>query len=292
MDILWITIIILLYSFQTLFQTYYTKAYPGRTELATPIFCVLESVAIVAVTLSFIGFNFTLSWQTLVIGVLNAAALFSYNTTLMKASTKGSYAFMNVMMLSGGILVPMVYVAFLGIFPAWYQYLAIAAMLVAFVLMNLEDIKLKGTPAGYYILCVLLFLSNGLYGTFIKLQDEVNSDESKEMIILTFGIMGVIALLQLLAKEKKDTFKAFRMNKKSLLWLILCLASAALAINVLVMLVAMMENTAILYTLENGGVLVVSALYSMILFKEKPSFLKLTGLGVAAAAMIVLSIPQ
>lgn len=292
MDLLLLAVIILLYSFQTLFQTFYTKAYPGKEGLASPVFCILESVAIVIVTLCFIGFKFELSWPTLGIGILNAAALFGYNTSLMKASTKGSYAFMNVMMVAGGILVPMVYVAFLGIIPSWYQYIAIAAMLLSFLLMNLEDIKLKGTPLVYYILCAILFLCNGLYGTFLKLQDEINPAESKEMIILTFGIMGVIAVIQLLAKEKKETFKAFKMNKKSLFWLILCVATAALAINALVLVVSIMENTAILYTMENGGVLLVSALYSIFLFKEKPTLLKSLGILISAGSMVVLSLPN
>ena len=291
MDLLLILVIILLYSFQTLFQTFYAKAYPGKEELSTPVFCILESVAIVLVTWAFIGFRFSLSWPTLLIGVLNATALFGYNTSLMKASTKGSYAFMNVMMLAGGILVPMVYLAFLGIFPNWYQYLAIAAMLISFVLMNIEDIKLKGTPTVYYVLCAVLFLFNGLYGTFIKVQNEINAAQSKEMIILTFGIMGIIAIFQLVAKEKAATLKAFKLNKKSLFWLILCLASAALAINFLVLVVGIVENTAILYTLENGGVLVVSALYSIFLFKEKPTVTKICGILLAAAAMVVLSLP-
>ena len=292
MDILLIAVVILLYSFQTLFQTSYTKTYPGKPEHAAPVFCVLESLAIVLVTLCFTGFRFPVSPETLVIGLLNAGALFGYNTALMKAGTTGSYAFMNVMMLSGGILIPMVYLAFLGIYPSWYQYLAIAAMLAAFVLMNLEDFKLKDTPAIYYVMCVLLFCFNGLYGTFIKMQDAVRQEESKSMIIITFGIMGLIAFIRLILREKKDSLSAFKIRGKNLLWLILCIISAALAINVLVLVVALMENTAVLYTLENGGVLLLSALYSIFIFKEKPSPLKIAGILLAAASMIVLSIPR
>ncbi|MBQ8893627.1 MAG: hypothetical protein IJ043_04380 [Clostridia bacterium] len=292
MDILLIFIIILMYSFQTLFQTYFTKAYPGRGELVTPIFCVLESVAIVLITLCFIGFGFQASWPTIVIGVVNGALLFGYNHTLMKASTKGSYAFMNVMMISGDILVPMAYVSlFLKVLPTWYQFIAIGTMLLSFLLMNLEDIKLKGTPAVYYILCALLFLFNGLYGTMLKVQEQVKVEENKEMIIITFGLMGILAAVQLFAKEKKAALAGFQMNKKSVFWLVLCLLSAALAINGMVMVVARVENTAVLYALLNGGVLVVSAIYSILLFKEKPTPLKIAGILLAAGSMVVLGLP-
>lgn len=285
-----ILLIVVLYSFQTLFCTLYTNKYSGKPENASPVFCVLESVAIAVFTWAWIGFKFELSLMTLLFGVLNAVALFGYNTSLIKASSKGSYAFMNVAMLFGGILVPLLYTTvFLGDTLNWYQYAAIGLMLVSFVLMNYKEIKLKDTPWSYYIFCLLLFVCNGMYGTLLKMQSDYDVTQKNEMIILTYGIMGVIAFVQLTFKEKRDTFKAFKMNKKAILPLILCLVSAALAINVLVTVIPMV-NTAVLYTVENGGVLVLSAIYSFIFFKEKPQLLTIIGIILAAASITVLSI--
>ncbi|MBQ6823105.1 MAG: EamA family transporter [Clostridia bacterium] len=291
MDILLILVIIFMYSFQSLFQTFFAKAFTGRSDLETPVFCILQSIAIVFITLCFIGFDFKVSWPTVLLGTVNALLLFGYNTAFLKASTKGSYAFMNVMMIGGDILVPMVYVAFLGILPTWYQFIAIGTMLISFLLMNIEDMKLKGTKGIYYIMCILLFLFNGLYGTMLKVQEQVKVEENKEMIIITFALMGVIATVQLAFKEKKNFFKSFKLGKKCILWLCLCLLAAALAINGMVMVVARVENTAVLYSLLNGGVLVVSAIYSLILFKEKPSPIKLLGILLAAGSMVVLGLP-
>lgn len=285
-----ILLIVVLYSFQTLFCTLYTNKYPGKPENASPVFCVLESVAIAVFTWVWIGFKFEVSPMTLLYGVLNAVALFSYNTSLIKASSKGSYAFMNVAMLFGGILVPLLYTTvFLGDTLHWYQYAAIGLMLVSFVLMNYKEIKLKDTPWLYYVFCALLFISNGMYGTLLKMQSDYDVTQKNEMIILTYGIMGVIAFVQLAFKEKKDTFKAFKMNKKAIIPLLLCLASAALAINVLVTVIPMV-NTAVLYTVENGGVLVLSAIYSFIFFKEKPQPMTIIGIILAAVSITVLSI--
>jgi drug/metabolite transporter (DMT)-like permease len=285
-----IIFIVVLYSLQTLFCTLYNKSYPGKAENASPVFCILESVAIAVFTWAWIGFKFEISPMTLLFGVLNAVALFGYNTSLIKASTKGSYAFMNVAMLFGGILVPLLYTTvFLGDTLSWYQYLAIGLMLVSFVLMNYKEIKLKDTPWTYYIFCALLFICNGMYGTFLKMQSDYDVSQKNEMIILTYGIMGVIAFIQLALKEKKDIFKAFRMSKKAVLPLVLCLASAALAINILVMVIPMV-NTAVLYTVENGGVLILSAVYSFIFFKEKPQVMTILGILLATASITVLSI--
>ncbi len=289
MDVLLIAAIILLYSFQTLFCTMYTERYPGRKELASPVFCILESVCIAVFTLCWIGFDFQAAPLTLLFGVLNAAVLFGYNTSLIKAGATGSYAFMNVMMLFGGILVPLVYsVAFLGNAMTVYQWIAIPLMLVSFVLMNLKEMRLKGSKPVFYLYCAVLFLTNGLYGTLLKMQSIYHEDQKNAMVILTFAIMGVIAFVQLAMREKKHTFAAFRMNKKALWPLILCLASAALAINMLVLVIPMIDEKT-LYTVENGGVLVVSALYSFFIFKEKPNLPKVLGIILATVSITILS---
>lgn len=285
-----ILLIVVLYSLQTLFCTLYNKNYPGKAENASPVFCILESIVIAVFTWVWIGFKFDMSPMTLLFGVLNAVALFGYNTSLIKASSKGSYAFMNVALLFGGILVPLLYTTvFLGDTLQWYQYLAIALMLVSFVLMNYKEIKLKDTPWIYYVFCALLFVCNGMYGTFLKMQSDYDVNQKNEMIILTYGLMGVIAFVQLALKEKKETFKAFKLSKKAILPLVLCLASAALAINILVMVIPMV-NTAVLYTVENGGVLLLAAVYSFVFFKEKPQLMTVIGMITAAVSITVLSI--
>lgn len=282
--------IVFLYSFQTLFCTLYNNKYSGKPENASPVFCILESVAIAIFTWAWIGFKFEVSAMTLLFGILNAVALFGYNTSLIKAGKKGSYAFMNVAMLFGGILVPLLYTTiFLGDSLSWYQYCAIGLMLVSFVLMNYKEMKLKDTPWTYYVFCALLFICNGMYGTFLKMQSDYDVSQKNEMIILTYGIMGLIAFVQLAFKEKKDTFKAFRMSKKAVVPLALCLISAALAINILVLVIPMV-NTAVLFTVENGGVLLLASIYSFVFFKEKPQITTIIGMIISVVSITILSI--
>ena len=64
------------------------------------------------------------------------------------------------------------------------------------------------------------------------------------MLILTFGIMSIIAFFQLAAKEKKAVFKAFRVGKKAVLPLLLCLISAAVAANILILIIPMVNSAA------------------------------------------------
>lgn len=290
MSVILIAAIILLYSFQTLFCKLYTDRYPGKPELASPVFCVLEGIFVTLFTFAFGVFRFSLSPFTLLMGVLNALALFAYNMSLIKAGSRGSYAFMNVIMLFGGLSVPSVYGAvFLNESISVIKVLAIVAVLVSCLLMNLEDIKLKNTPISYYVFCLILFVANGMYGTFVKMQSVYRDDQKQEMIMLTFALTGLIAFVQMLLTQKKETFSAFRLNKKCVLPLIVCILSASLAINLLV-LVLPLVNTAVLYTVENGGVLVLAALYSVIFFREKLRPVKTAGILLAVAAITVMSL--
>ena len=106
MSTILILAVILLYSFQTLFCKMFTDRYPGKPELASPVFGALEGVFIFLLSWVWQGFRFQADTLTLLLGIGNAAILLGYNTFLIKASSRGSYAFMNVMLLFGGILVP------------------------------------------------------------------------------------------------------------------------------------------------------------------------------------------
>ncbi len=280
--------LVVLYSLQTLFCKFYSDNYTGKTELSSPVLCITQSIAIALLSFAFAGFTFKISLLSFVFGALNAAVLFGYNTSLIKAGERGSYAFMNMLMLFGGIMVPLLYISVsTGEFPSMVQCIAIVSMIIACLLMNIENIKLGGTKLSYYVFCLLLFLFNGLYGTLLKVQEQYNPQENQEMIIVSYGLMGVIALIQLLFKEKKDTLKAFRFNKKCAIFLVLFLIISGLAVNVLVTLLAYL-NAAVLYTVDNGGVMMLSAIYSVTLFKEKATPLKIVGIFVAVASLCVL----
>lgn len=285
-----IAVIILLYSFQTLFCTLYTKRYPGRDDLASPVFCILEAAFIVAVTWARNGFRFQPSPLTLLFGALNALVLWGYNSSLMAAGKRGSYAFFNMTLLYGAILVPMVYSGlFLHEGTTPLQWVGVGLMLISFLLMNWEGKSAQRPQKGYYLFCALLFLCNGLYSVFLKMQSLASEGESSEMVMLTFALMGAVALLQLIAKEKGATLRAFRQNAQSLPPLIACLLSAALAINGLVYILPRV-NTVVLYTMENGGVLLLSTLYAVMLFHEKLLPRKAAGVLIAVVSITLLSL--
>ncbi len=289
--VLLLGVLTVLHSFQTLFCTLYTGRYPGRSELASPVFCVLQSVVIALFTWICSGFVKEAAPLTVLFGVLNALMLFGFNTSLIKAGSLGSYAFMNMMLLFGGILVPVIYSALFveGESLGTVQILAIGLMLLAFVLMNIRDIRLKGTKPVYYVYCLILFLSNGFYSTLLKMQSVYRGEQKDAMVVISYALMGVIALIQLWMKEGRDTFRAFRLSKKAVLPLVLSLISSALAINVLTRVIPL-SDAATLFTVDNGGVLVLAAAYSFLIFKEKPSLNKILAMVLAVGSILIFSL--
>ena len=288
--LLLIVAIIVLYSFQTLFCTLYTRNYPGREDLASPVFCVTEAVFIVLLTWALHGFRFRPSGPTALYGLLNGLVLLGFNLSLMGAGKRGSYAFFNMALLYGAILVPMAYsVIFLQEHTTALQWGGVGLMLIAFLLMNWEGKSGQKPKKGYYLCCAVLFVCNGLYSVFLKMQAMACAQESTEMVMITFGLMGLSAFIQLAAREKKHTLRAFRQNKKSLKPLAACLLSAGLAVNGLV-LVLPRVNTVVFYTAENGGVLLLACLYSIFLFREKPTPRKLAGIAIAVASLTMLRV--
>ena len=59
--------------------------------------------------------------------------------------------------------------------------------------------------------------------------------------------------------------------------------------NVLVLCLPLV-NTVILYTVDNGGVLVLASLYSYFLFKEKFDPAKIIGIVLAVISITILSV--
>lgn len=294
-SVLLIALVILLYSFQTLFCRLYNRAYPGGGDVSPFVYCAYYGVFVSIASFFFGGCAFDPSWQTVLFGLLNACALFLYNIALIKATEAGSYAIANLSLLSGGILIPLLESVFIfGGKLALIQYIGIFLMLIAFGFLNADglfskkDEKKEKTNRMFYVYCALLFIANGAYGAFFNAQQKLlNETERTEMIIMTFLPSAVFGFIMVTAKAKKRTLSCFKQTRLSTLHLILCCISATVAINLLVYIMSLID-VAVLFTVENGGVLIMCALYAAFLFKEKLTFPKIIGLVIAVVSMALL----
>ncbi|MBQ3708399.1 MAG: EamA family transporter [Clostridia bacterium] len=295
MSNLLVAVLVLLYTFQSAFCNLYAKHYPGQKAHASPVYSVLYGFLVALGTLVFARFAVHPSPLTWGLGILNGAALVTYNTLLIKAAALGPFSVTMIFNLSGGILIPLFWSALHdGESLSPWQYAAIAVMLVSFVFLNLEEKKegaeRQKVSLAFILTVTLLGCVNGLYGTLMNTVERAfEGAENADMIIVTFGSSAVLALLLLILQAKGETPRAFRQTPRSALFALAASVSACAAINLLMHALSLI-NVAVLYTLNNGGVLIVSVLWSVLILREKLGRFKVIGLILAIAAVFALSI--
>ena len=280
--VLLIALVILLYTLQSLFTRMYTDYYPGDKGLTTPVFAVVCGLIVAVVSFIFSGFSFYCGWLTVLLGVINAVVLYGYDAFIIKASGTGPYSILMTFSLTGGIVVPAIVGWVSGGF-SWIQLVSILIIFASVLMISKKEEEAENKEehkkhrAFFLIICTLLGLANGLYGVLLNTQQELTGvAEKEEMVAITFIGAAVISMVQLIVKEKKNTFKAFRQTKLSLTFLLLSAAVSAFAINALVIALEGVNET-IVYTFDNAGVLLLSAIASAVFFKEKLSKLNIAG---------------
>ena len=226
-----LAVLIILYSFQSLFLRLYNASRNGQGEMQ---FSVVYGLCAGICTLAINGFVYAPSWITVLLGVINAGVLLTYNISMGRAGSLGSYAFMMICVLTGGILVPMVYDAvYLKNSFNIVQLIAVALMIAAFIVLNLDGIKEK--KSGKYLLfCCILFFANGAYGIFMNLQQKLMEfTQRNEMIITTFLGTGIVTAIMAAVKSPRELISGFRMSAKSAAFMMGSAISATIAVNMM-----------------------------------------------------------
>lgn len=284
-------LMITFYTSQTFGNKLFAMNYTGPESAVTPVFSVLYGLIVAIATFIYNKFAFSASLSTVLFGLLNGVILFLYNYSTIKASRTGPYAFQSLVTQFGGIVIVLLVEALL-----WraeisvLQYVGIVLMLCSFVLFNMKGLSLKGALKGYYPAIVGVFLTNGIYGCVMNSQQRMNlNTQRNEMIMITFLTSAVISLVFLLISQKSNSAAAFKMKPK--VWLFAFLSSMAAAIAINVSLQAMRYVPAsILYSINNGGVVIMSEVLSGSVLKEKINKFMLSGIIVAVVSIVLLSI--
>ena len=311
MEYLLILPVILLYSFQGIFMKIYSNHYTPNAEDSSTVYSVINGLFVALCTLVFRfvmrGFGFNLTPTVVILAAVNVAALFFFNKALVEASARGPYAMVSIFMLSGGIVIPLAVSLFYGESLNLTRYIGIAVMFAAFVLLCYERGEQTEKKPGFYLYCIALAVANGIYGTILTLEktyeEGVNNDE---LIILTYFFTAVVSVVLLFIKTKRAPaistdseekpateqprfIDSFRLNGRAVAFALGASTCTAIGINLLALCLQYI-NVGVLYTMENGGVMVASALLALVLFREKINLQKWIGIIVAAGSTVLLTI--
>ena len=289
---------IILYAFQSFMCKLYTDAYPGRDDMASPVFTIVSGgiVALSSVLVAAFSGGVSISLRTLLIGLANAIALVLYNNSLIRCIKEGPYSVIMVFSIAGGIIIPVFASAVLyGEIPSVGKSVSIILLIASVYLVAKKDGESYGDKRKFFIACLLLAVGNGAYGMLLKVHEREMTAaygapiEQKEVVAVTYFFAMLLSLVILAVREKRGFANAMRQTKKSLLYLVITAFIISGAVNLLVFLIPLV-NLAVLYTVDNSGVFLLSIILSCIFFKERLTKVNAIGCVGMCTALVLVAI--
>lgn len=232
-------------------------------------------------------------------GIANAAFLLSW----IFAVKSGAYLFVDICLTAGGILLPCLCDAlFLGGIITPIQYLGIVIMFFAVLAMNSYNstVTKRKITVGNILLLSCVAISNGLMGFCAKLfayhkeRINFNCDLSVfSLLTFLFACVFMLIALPIICKIQKtkinDCIKSFPYKK---LWIYLIFIALFLFFNsyLTTLTNTYIKNTVLIYPLQFGSNLILSAVMAAIVFKEKINFRSILGMILITLSIILINV--
>lgn len=264
-------LIVPLYTIQNLFCKIYSNRYQGDPVSASWIYLIFCGALNGTVGLIMVGENFSPQPLTVLLACINAFALIGYYFCMVNASVCGPYSMQMVSLLSGGILIPIFASAFFGDTISIGKWISVILILAAILMSSVKKDDQKIQHRIFFLLCIGLFVSNGVYSSLLDVQQRLTGEsEQKAMLIMTYGLTAIGAFFVELFRKKKEFCNGFRQKKITMMFMIIGGVAEIVAVNLFVSIIPFV-NTALLYSVNNAGVLLLSVISSCILFRERLS---------------------
>ena len=272
-------------------QFAFTKIYESKIKQTL-------STGLVLVTLtSIVGFllylcigGFTVEFSTYSFGMALAMAviMLPYYIVSIKVLSLGSLAVYSMFMMLGGMLVPFLYgISFLSEEVTWGKIVGCIILTGSMILQacgqeqqtkNGKSDKTENVrKAKFLILCVLIFIINGLTGVIAKAH-QIHQEAINEISFtvlscgLTAILSGVFLIIMFLKKDDLQKSKEIKTTLSYMPLIIMALIGAATYTgNFLHLKAASFVPASVQFPIVSGGVIVLSSLTSAIIFKERVS---------------------
>ena len=282
---------VMCYTGQNFFNKCYTNAYQGPGETIGSLFSLVYGLVVGVITLGLGGFRFAPDGATWLLGSCNGVALVLFNRAMIGAGRRGPFTFQSMIAAFSGIIVPMAGLYLLyGDAIAPIRLVGIALMLAAMVGYNAQGLSFSGVKKGYGAYLVLLFIANGAYGLLNAVQQRVESNAlHTEMILVTFWVSAVLSGGLLLCEKKSPLRQVFRAGKRAWAFALLSSVCAAFAVNLLMRALRYVP-AALLYAINNGGILILLALLNRAVLGERIGKLQWVAIAAAVAALVLMNL--
>ena len=239
------------------------------------------------------GFTIRFTPYSVIMSFLRSLCGFTYSLLGFAILKRGSVSLYMLFLMSGGMLVPAVWGwLFLGETEKMaLRIIGVVIIVCALVISNLGKEK---PDKSILLLCTVIFFLNGFVSVTSKLH-QVNTTcdavGTTDFVLITtiFSVVSSIVMkiwYSVRDKEKKREKSAKpKFDRKILLPLILVPVYSAIGgiSSYLQLLGAVNLPSSVLYPMITGGTVVLSGIFALICFGEKPSARQWTGIGLCLA---------
>lgn len=177
------------------------------------------------------------------------------------------------------------------------QIVGMLLMILCFLLSIDFSKKEKKASKIWFLYVFLAFISTGFIGVMQKWHQ--NSDYKNELdgfltvaflFSFIYSISGAFAVY--LLKKKKDTLKSIRQNlSPAFIALIILCGICAAANNKMNLYLSGVIDSAVFFPVVNGGGMILSAIASLLIFKEKFTLQKWLGIAIGIISVILICNP-
>lgn len=261
-------------------QFNFTKSYEKEVKQTLATTLIMVAVTNFVGTLLFLivgGFKIQFSTISLFWAVALAAVMIPYFIIGVKVLSLGSLAIYSMFMMLGGMLVPFFYGVLFLKEELTLSKIAGTVLLSLFIVLQAlwqsdeeNQESTRGKKGIFFLLCLLIFFLNGMTGVVAKAH-EINRQAVDEIsfTITSCALTSALSLIFLLPCGKNIRL-AFKENLRLRPVLIMILLGAtAYTGNFLHLKAASFVPASVQFPLVSGGVIVLSALASKLIFKEK-----------------------
>lgn len=271
-------------------QFAFTKLYEGavkQTALTTLVMLTVTGI-IGAVMYIFVGdFNVNFSSVSLFWAVLMAVIMIPYYMIGIKVLSLGSLAVYSMFMMLGGMLVPFFYgVVFLHEALSLWQIIGTVALTACIIFQAISQNPAeekrgekndKKKEILLFALSILIFIINGLTGVIAKAhQLSEGAIDEASFTVISCALTALFSLILLVIFALKDRKEAVCQMKTMLkvkpIVIMTLIGAAAYTGSFLHLKAASTVPASVQFPLVSGGVIVISALVSFFIFREKLSW--------------------
>lgn len=230
-------------------------------------------------------FEVRLSFASVVLALLMTITSTTYGLIGFRIMEKGNLGVYMLFLMSGGMAVPYFYgIWFLGETPSLISSLAFILMIASTFISNISKDKVGKKQL---LLCLIVFFLNGIVSTVGKIHQVNPASQWVTPQYFTFlasaiRIVFVSITLAFCGKiDPKEKEGKVKFSLKPVLWIVLVAAIADSACYMLQLVGATNLPATVMYPLQNGGTVVLTAVAAYLFFGDKQTKKQFIGTTVA-----------